>query len=270
MASRWTLRRFDILRTVREGAAGIKPILPNTPGARSGRPLCGNDALEKNLSNQRKWLRVQSFALNSENPLSERLRMVDGYLEGSPFLPDAQAVRQQLDLERRRSSGQRRLDAKNQENLVRLQQVNVEQEQRQRRIRQVSDDLEQQPGNSTRFRSQKNGTVKDLRTGLTWCLLDACQELGAVSLFKTPNTMCAPCAAADTMTGGCLLRRSWRRFTSNLRSSRTAVRTGTGPPDRMSRDTTRSPISSLRRPATCSKGRAAVSMNAAAARAVRP
>jgi hypothetical protein len=147
--------------------------------------------LEKKLATQRKWQGVQGYATNAQNPLLDRIQRIDGYLranQGSPYVPDAQALLQQLDLERRNSLRQRQVEAQRQEELARLQREKAEQEQRQRRITQLRNDLEKQLSSSPRFRSKADGTVTDLKTGLTWCLLDASQELsGCLSYRNAQN-----------------------------------------------------------------------------------
>ncbi len=167
---------------------GYKAYLEEHPRS-TQRPAIQADMaeLETKLAAQRTWLAVQSFGLDPQKSLAQRVQKVEDYLRSnpdSPYISDAQTLNKALDLERRTSLRQRQLATRQQEDVARLQREKAEQEQRQRRIQQVRADLESQLGSSPRFRSNADGTVTDLKTGLTWCLLDAYQELGGCVTFQ--------------------------------------------------------------------------------------
>jgi outer membrane protein assembly factor BamD (BamD/ComL family) len=137
--------------------------------------------LDKKAVSQRKWLAVLSFASETNNGLPERIQRVDAYLRnnsGSPYISEAQDIMTRLEAERRASLRQRQTETKKQEEIARLQKEKAQQEQRQKLVQKLRMDMERQLSGSSRYRSNGDGTVTDLKTNLTWGLLDANQELG--------------------------------------------------------------------------------------------
>jgi hypothetical protein len=147
--------------------------------------------LEKKVLIQRQWQSVQSFAMNSRNGLIDRIRKIDVYLRANPagpYTPNARALLQELDQERRSAMRQRQLETIKQEESARQRREQAEREERARRIQRIRADLENQLSASTRFRSNQDGTVNDRKTGLTWCLLDAFQELSGCLTHHNAQT----------------------------------------------------------------------------------
>ena len=144
---------------------------------------------------QRKWLVVEKFAENQNNDLIARIQKVDRYIKSnanSEYAGEAQTLQARLEEERRTSLRQYKRESKKLEEQARLQREREEQERRRQRAEKLQAIMQDRLKGSTRYRSNGDGTFKDLTTGLTWAILDSHQELSgcltydeAVKYIKT-------------------------------------------------------------------------------------
>jgi hypothetical protein len=143
--------------------------------------------LDQQIKARQNWLAVRAYATNKRNGLFERTQKVDRYLRSNisgPYAGEAQSLLSQLEDERRGSLRKSQLQAKIDSENARIQRLQEEQARMQARARQLQAELESQLRGSSRYRSNGNGTFKDLSTGLTWCILDSFQELGGCVTYE--------------------------------------------------------------------------------------
>ncbi len=136
--------------------------------------------LSAKIKVQRTWSVVERFALNPKNDLRARVQKVDRYLKrnaNSEYAGEAQAMLTRLEEERRISLRRYQRESKQRTEQARLQREREERERRLQRARKFQAVIEDRLKGSSRYRSNGDGTFKDLTTGLTWAILDSHQEL---------------------------------------------------------------------------------------------
>jgi len=129
---------------------------------------------------QRKWRVVEQFAENQNNDLIARIQKVERYVKrnaNGEYVGEAQTLLARLEEERRNSLRRHQRQSKQRTEQARLQRQREEQERRRQRAIKFQAIIEDQLKGSQRYRSNGDGTFKDLTTGLTWAILDSHQEL---------------------------------------------------------------------------------------------
>lgn len=136
--------------------------------------------LSKQVKIQRQWLAVKTYAANSKNSLGARIKKVDRYIRkniNGVYSRDARSFLETLEQERQIAARRQQIEARKQTELARIQVQREEQERRKRRVIQQQAMTESKIRGSSRYRSNGDGTFKDLSTGLTWAILDSYQDL---------------------------------------------------------------------------------------------
>jgi hypothetical protein len=147
--------------------------------------------LESKLSDQRQWQSVRMFATNPKNSLYDRIQRLDGYLRkniSGPYAGEAQELMEELESNRQLALQQRQIQVKQQEEQARLQREKEKQAARKQRADRMRAVMENQLRESSRFRSNGNGTVTDTMGGKTWALLDSYQELGGCLAYDAAQS----------------------------------------------------------------------------------
>ncbi len=159
---------------------------------------------------QQKWSVVEQYAVNSRNDLFARIQKVERYLKKNPnseYAGDAQNLMARLELERRISLRRHKTESKQRLEQERLERAREEQERRRQRISKFKAVVETRLKGSPRYRSNGDGTFKDLTTGLTWAILDSHQELAGCLTYDQAVKY------VQTLQHGGL--RGWRMPTAN-------------------------------------------------------
>lgn len=147
-------------------------------------------SLDQKRGVRQNWLAVRAYADNDRIDLFARIQKVDGYLRSNisgPYADEAQSLLRRLEQERLDSLRKSRLQTKIQSQRAEQQRLREEQTRRQQRVRQLQADLEVRLKDSSRYRSNGDGTFKDIATGLTWCILDSYQELGGCVTYAAAS-----------------------------------------------------------------------------------
>jgi len=168
------------------------------------------DQLKAKLDTQKHWDTVRAYATNDRHGLYERIQKLDQYLganKSSPYAAEAQALMDRLEVQRKIALRQNRLQAQQQEEQARIQREKQRRAEMKRLARQTRSELEQQLAGSSRFKSNGDGTVTDLNTGLTWTILDSYQELGGCFDYEAARQY-----VRNITTGG---HRDWRLPTAS-------------------------------------------------------
>ncbi len=166
--------------------------------------------LESRLKTQERWIAVKQYAQNPKNSLIRRIQKVDRYLKknlSGPYAGDAQSMLYQLDAERKISLRQQQALSKQRKEQERIQREKELKAQQQQRIRRLRSQVNAQLSNSKRFRPNRNGTVLDQSTGLTWTLLDSFQELGDCLSYEAAQAYVQHLSIGD--------QRNWRLPTAS-------------------------------------------------------
>jgi outer membrane protein assembly factor BamD (BamD/ComL family) len=136
--------------------------------------------LSEKMKAQGRWRVVEQFASNSKNNLIARIKKVDQYIKrntNSEYVGDAQSLLARLEQERRISLKRHKIESQRRLEQARQQRQREELERRRQRAKKLQAAMESQLEGSSRYRSNGDGTFKDLATGLTWAVLDSHQEL---------------------------------------------------------------------------------------------
>ena len=161
------------------------------------------------MKDQGKWRVVERYAANPKNDLIARIQKVDRYIKrnaNSEYIGDAQTLLTRLEEERRISLRRHQRNSKKRSEQARLQRQREELERRRQRATRLQAVMETRLKDSSRYRSNGDGTFEDLSTGLTWAVLDSQQELSGCLNYEQ-----AVKYIQTLRTGG---HRSWRMPTA--------------------------------------------------------
>jgi outer membrane protein assembly factor BamD (BamD/ComL family) len=143
--------------------------------------------LNEKLSVQRQWLRVKNYANNPRNAITARIEKLDRYIRkniNGIYAGDAQSLLDDLKQERQISLRRQQIAAKKQTDQARIQRLQQEQAERERRVIKMQAVMESKLADSSRYRANGDGTFTDLSTGLNWAILDSYQELGGCLTYE--------------------------------------------------------------------------------------
>ena len=143
--------------------------------------------LNQRITLQQKWLEIRSYAYDPANDLVKRIRKVDQYLKAnisSIYSDEAQSLLRELEAQQLMTAKKSQLEARRQDELVRLQRQKEEEQRLQKRVHKLQNDLEAKLKTLPRYHTNSDGTFTDITTGMTWCLLDSYQELGGCITYE--------------------------------------------------------------------------------------
>ena len=164
------------------------------------------DALNVDLNRKATWEKTKAFATNPANDIISRLQRLDSYIQNhasGTYAEQAQALMTQLEPERQAALRAQRAEAQRRQEQVRRQAEAAQRAKAAQRIQQLQDQVAAQLRPvAIRFISNKDGTVFDQVTGLTWTLLDSHLALGRCMDYRD-----AKAYIQQMNTGG---HRDWR------------------------------------------------------------
>jgi hypothetical protein len=167
-------------------------------------------ALQAQLRGYQQWSVVRRYASDPSHHLPERIQRLETYLRdnrSSRHAAEAQALINQLQSQRQQSQRQRQLEAQRHEEQARIRRDQEHAAQQRQRMLQLQASIEQQLGESQRYRSNGDGTFTDTTTGLKWTLLDSNQALDACADYPAALKY-----VTELRTGG---HNDWRLPTAN-------------------------------------------------------
>ena len=139
------------------------------------------NALNADLARQKAWEKTAAYASNPANDIVSRIQRLDMYVENhasGPYAKRARDLRAQLDPELQEAIRAQHAERARQEALARRQAEQARLAQEAQRIQRLRDQVARQLRPvATRFVDNRDGTVTDKVTGLTWCLLDSHLDL---------------------------------------------------------------------------------------------
>ena len=159
------------------------------------------NALNTNLAGQKAWEKTAAYATNPANDIVSRVKRLDMYMENhasGPYARLASNMRAQLDPELQDAIRTQRAEAAHQEMLARQQAEQARRTKAARRIQRLRDQVARQLRPlASRFVDNRDGTMTDKVTGLTWCLLDSHLDLDTCIPYET-----AKAYVQELTTGG--------------------------------------------------------------------
>ena len=140
------------------------------------------DALDAELAKQSAWEKTAAYATNPKIDIFRRIQRLDAYIQNQAsgsYNTLANELRDQLGPELDKAIRAQRAEEKRQQALARTKVEQNQQAEAVKRIRRLQDQMAMQLRPvSNRYVDNKNGTVSDRVTGLTWSLLDSHLDLG--------------------------------------------------------------------------------------------
>ncbi|WP_372677536.1 DUF1566 domain-containing protein [Desulfosarcina sp.] len=159
------------------------------------------DALNTALATQKAWEKTAAYATDPANDIVSRIQRLDMYVENhasGPYAALARNLREQLDPELRDAIRAQQAEAKRRQVLARQQAEQARRANAARRIQRLRDQVAGQLRPlASRFVDNRDGTVTDTVTGLTWCLLDSHLDLETCISYET-----AKAYVRELTTGG--------------------------------------------------------------------
>jgi tetratricopeptide (TPR) repeat protein len=148
-------------------------------------------ALQAQLRGYQQWTVVRRYATDPSHHVPERIQRLEHYLRdnrSSRHAVEAQGLINQLQAQGRQSQRQMQIEAQKQEEQARIRRDQEQAARQRQRMLQLQADIEQQLGESQRYRSNGDGTFTDTTTGLKWTLLDSHQALDACADYPAALT----------------------------------------------------------------------------------
>ena len=159
------------------------------------------DALNTDLARQKTWEKTAAYATNPANDIVSRVKRLDMYMQNhasGPYARLASNLKAQLDPELQAAIRAQRAEAVQREVLARQQAEQARRAKAARRIQRLRDQVARQLRPlASRFVDNRDGTVTDTATGLTWCLLDSHLDLDTCIPYET-----AKAYVQELTTGG--------------------------------------------------------------------
>ena len=144
--------------------------------------------INTDLARQKAWEKTAGYATNPANDIFSRTQRLDMYVENhasGPYAALARNLRAQLDPELQEAIRAQRAETKQREVLARQQAEQARRAKEGRRIQRLRDQVASQLRPlATRFVDNRDGTVTDTVTGLTWCLLDSHLDLETCIAYR--------------------------------------------------------------------------------------
>ncbi|MDL2275659.1 DUF1566 domain-containing protein, partial [Desulfosarcina sp. OttesenSCG-928-G10] len=127
-----------------------------------------------------KWKDISAYASKPTHLITERVKRLEDYIKGAPepYATQARQLRAKLEpalQQYRRDQKQAERDAAARQQQLAYEAFLAREKQRIARLQETAS-RKLKPV-ASRFRDNGNGTVTDLRTGLTWTLLDSTMEM---------------------------------------------------------------------------------------------
>jgi hypothetical protein len=139
------------------------------------------------------WVRVATYCQNAQVSLSDKIQAAEKYIAENPsaqYIADAKSLLEALQAEKAAEDARLKADAERKDRI-------------QNEVKRISA-LVKKAG---RFAANRNGTVTDRKTGLTWCMIDSYVDLGRCLDFDSSKAY-----VSALRTGGYA---DWRLPTAN-------------------------------------------------------
>jgi hypothetical protein len=146
------------------------------------------EELNADLGSRKAWENTAAYAADSANDILSRIQRLDAYMENhasGPYAELARNMRAQLDPELQDAIRAQQAEAARREILARQQAEQARRVKEAQRIQRLRGQVARQlRAVADRFVDNRNGTVTDKVTGLTWCLLDSHLDLEKCIPYK--------------------------------------------------------------------------------------
>lgn len=140
------------------------------------------DALDADLNRQAVWKQTAAYAADTRHDIFSRIERLDAYIDEhgkSPYVSAARKLREQLEPQLQSALRMQRAESARRKVLASKQAEADRRAEDAERIRRLQNQVARQlTPVAGRYADNRNGTVTDRVTGLTWCLLDSQLALG--------------------------------------------------------------------------------------------
>jgi hypothetical protein len=140
------------------------------------------DALDADLARQAVWKQTAAYAADSGHDIFSRTQRLDAYIDEhgkTPYVDAARKLREQLEPQLQNALRMQRAERARRKVLASKQAEADRRAEDAERIQRLQNQVSRQLAPvAGRYADNRNGTVTDRITGLTWCLLDSQLALG--------------------------------------------------------------------------------------------